>query len=194
MSSFKTNAGSHKLIHIATHAVYNDAAPEKSGLIFAKETSRPDSNRLYLKDIYNCDLSSELTLLTACESGRSGYQDGEGMVSLAHAFNYAGSRNIVMALWKIDEHASAMIMESFIRYIKKGIPTDEALRNAKLDYLKQAEGRLTDPCYWSGMVLMGVPETIKLAPANRIYYWLFGGLTIPLAIILWYVSKKRAVK
>ena len=62
-------------------------------------------------------MASNLTILSACESGKPGYQDGEGMVSLAHAFNYAGSQRILMALWKIDEQSSSRITEFFIENI-----------------------------------------------------------------------------
>lgn len=40
-------------------------------------------------------MRSQLTVLIACESGKPGYQDGEGMISLAYAFNYAGSKGIL---------------------------------------------------------------------------------------------------
>jgi len=186
-SSFRENAGNHKVLHIATHAAFNDISPEKSGLVFAK-SGKEDSNRLLLNDIYNCNLSSELTLLTACESGRSGYHDGEGMVSLAHAFNYAGSKNIVTALWKIDEQSSSQITEYFINYLKKGKPTDVALRSAKLDYLRQAEGRLAHPGYWSGMILMGMPSSVDFG--ERTAYslgWIAVGaiLLFSTALLIW---------
>jgi len=81
-------------------------------------------------------------MLTACESGKPGYQDGEGMISLAHAFNYAGSESILTGLWKIDEQASAMLLDLFYENLADGLPKDEALRQAKLSYLQQAEGRM----------------------------------------------------
>ena len=64
-------------------------------------------------------MSSNLAILTACETGKPTYQAGEGMISLAHAFNYAGSESILTSLWKIDEQSSAVIIESFYKYLKK---------------------------------------------------------------------------
>ena len=191
--SFRENAGGHKLIHIATHAEYNNASPERSGLIFAKTNPLDDSNRLYLTDIYNCELSSDVTILTACESGRPGYQDGEGMVSLAHAFNYAGSGNILTALWKIDERSSSQITESFIGFIKAGMQTDEALRRAKLDYLRNSEGRLVDPGYWAGLVLMGVPLTIEFAPQPPDRLPMVGTAIVCLAACGFFLVRRRSV-
>ena len=74
-----------------------------------------------------------MAILTACETGLPSYQPGEGMISLAHAFNYAGSKSILTSLWQIDEHSSAEILDSFYGYLENGLPKDEALRNAKLD-------------------------------------------------------------
>jgi len=183
-SAFRRYAGNHKVIHIATHAEYNNVYPEKSGLIFAK-AGGGESNRINLVDIYNCDLSSDLTILTACESGRPGYQDGEGMVSLAHAFNYAGSKNILTALWKIDEQSSSRITEKFLEYVKQGMSTDEALRQAKLDYLGEAEGRLADPGYWAGLALMGVPRELELRNSTP-STWIAaaGTLLIPVVVVV----------
>ena len=108
-NSFRVNAGGHKIIHIGTHAEFNNIKPEHSGLFFTKNKTGSDNNFLSLNDIYSCSMASNLTILSACESGKPGYQDGEGMVSLAHTFNYAGSQRILMAIWKIDEQSSSRI-------------------------------------------------------------------------------------
>lgn len=190
-ASFRKYAGNHKVIHIATHAEYNNNCPERSGLIFAKGPTGNDSNYIYLADIYNCNLNSDVTILTACESGRPGLQDGEGMVSLAHAFNYAGSKNILTALWKIDEQVSCQITESFIKYLKKGLATDEALRQSKLDYLERADGRLADPGYWAGLVLMGKPLKVNFSDeTNFPVGWAAAGYFL-LSGALLFVSFKR---
>ncbi len=105
-TSFKQNAGNNRIVHIGTHAEFNNEKPELSRLIFSKNTdSTADNNSLFLYDIYNCNINTDLAILTACESGKPGYEDGEGMVSLAHAFNYAGSKSILTSLWQVDEQS-----------------------------------------------------------------------------------------
>ncbi|MEZ4792205.1 MAG: CHAT domain-containing tetratricopeptide repeat protein [Gelidibacter sp.] len=113
---FKNSAKEHKIIHIGTHAESNNISPELSRLVFAKsmDSTNTDDNYLYTYEIYNTNLSSNLAILTACETGKPTYQAGEGMISLAHAFNYAGSESILTSLWKIDEQSSAKIIESFL--------------------------------------------------------------------------------
>lgn len=178
-ASFKANAGNHKIIHIGTHAESNNLFPNYSRLIFAKDPNDSEGdNSLFLPEIYNCDLVSNLTVLTACESGMPGYKDGEGMISLAHAFNYAGSESILTGLWKIDEQASAMIMESFYKNLLAGQPKDEALRSAKLKFLANADTRMLAPQYWAGLVLMGDTAPIHLEEKKLFQRWSFmlGGL------------------
>lgn len=187
--AFIQNAGNHKIIHIATHAEYNNTIPEQSGLFFAKNGNGKGDNFLTLAEIYNLRMEADLMILTACETGRPGFQDGEGLVSLAHAFNYAGSKNILTALWEIDEQASAEITRYFMEYLNKGIPDDEALRQAKLDYIANNDGRVLAPAYWAGLVLMGTPETLHFNNRTNYAFWLV--LSGALLIILGSIYRKR---
>ncbi len=176
---FKRNAGNHKIIHIGTHAESNNDYPEFSRLIFAKNTSIYDEdNSLYVDEIYNCDLRSNLTTLTACETGKPGFQEGEGMISLAHAFNYAGSESILIGLWKIDEQASTLILEDFYNNLVKGLSKDEALRQAKLSYLQNNEGRMLAPPYWAGLVIMGDVSPIILKQKTSVWVIIFSGIAL----------------
>lgn len=185
LSRFRSQAAGHKILYIGTHAEYNNQMPDRSRLIFSKEPDRPDSNSLYLADIYGCNVTSDLAVLTACESGRPGYQDGEGMVSLAHAFNYAGSKSIVMGLWSIDEKSSSQITEAMIAYMRKGMAANEALQKAKLDYLQAGNGRTLAPAYWAGLVLMGDAVTVDFTGTTSVWWWIAGGVVLLIGVGYW---------
>ncbi len=190
-SSFKAHAGQNKIIHIGTHAESNNLQPEFSRLIFSKNDAG-EANSLFLHELYNCDLRSELAVLTACESGKPGYQDGEGMISLAHAFNYAGSESMVTGLWMIDEKASTLLMESFYDHLLKGMDKDEALREAKLSYLASAKGRMLAPPYWAGLVLMGDTSPVAVAKRSTAWMWWIGGVVLVLGGIA--VMRRRLTR
>src|SRR5690606_31047504 len=162
----------HKIIHIGTHAESNNISPELSRLIFAKHAP-DDNNSLFTYEIYDQNLNSNLAILTACETGKPTYQAGEGMISLAHAFNYAGSESILTSLWEIDEQSSMLIVESFYNYLAQGLPKDEALKNAKLDYIANAEDRTLAPSYWAGLVLIGDSSAIDISASNNFDWLLF---------------------
>lgn len=188
--AFRNHAGGHQIIHIGTHAESNNLSPEFSRLIFSKQNGS-EQNSVYLHELYNCDLGSELAVLTACESGKPGYQDGEGMISLAHAFNYAGSESMVTGLWKIDETASTLLIDNFYKNLLQGMDKDEALRQAKLHYLKNAHGRMLSPQYWAGLVLMGDTSPVTIKKQNTFVWWIAGGVLITIAGIV-LLRKRRS--
>ena len=187
---FTSNAKEHKIIHIGTHAESDNVSPELSRLIFAKDTDSQD-NSLYTYEIYNHNLASNLAILTACETGKPTYQSGEGMISLAHAFNYAGSESILTSLWKIDEQSSTKIIKYFYDNISDGQTKNEALQNAKLKYLSKAEGRTIAPQYWAGLVLIGDTSPIDISNSDK-GIWLIASIII--AIILLYITRKKTIK
>lgn len=190
--NFTTNAKNHKIIYIGTHAESNNLSPELSRLVFAKslDSLNSDDNSLYSYEIYDTDLESNLAILTACETGKPSYQAGEGMISLAHAFNYAGSESILTSLWKIDEQSSAKIVESFYKYLQKGMTKDKALQQAKLDYIATAEGRTAHPQYWAGLVLIGDTAPVDLPSTSYLIYWIIGIVAIILIAV--FLRRKRS--
>ncbi len=190
---FIDQAKEHKIIHIGTHAENNNLSPELSRLIFAKQTDSNNysENSLYSYEIYNIDLSSNLAILTACETGKPTYQAGEGMISLAHAFNYAGSESILTSLWEIDEESSAKIVKLFYDNLSAGIPKDEALRKAKLSYIETAEGRTAAPQYWAGLVLIGDTAPIDLNIGVAWWWYVLAGIVAIVLLILIVQNKKR---
>ncbi|NOX86532.1 MAG: CHAT domain-containing protein [Chlorobi bacterium] len=178
---FMNSAREHKIIHIGTHAESNNLSPELSRLVFAKPITGSragEDNYLYAYEIYNCNLSSDLTILTACETGKPAWQPGEGMISLAHAFHYAGSESILTSLWKIDEKSSSQIVKLFYDRLSAGLPKDKALQQAKLEYLKTENGRALSPKYWAGLILIGDTSPIPVSASGNRLIWFFGILVL----------------
>lgn len=193
---FRSKANEHKIIHIGTHAESNNISPELSRLVFAKNISDSvhiNDNYLYTYEIYNQNLNSNLAILTACETGKPTYQPGEGMISLAHAFNYAGSESILTSLWQIDEQSSTQILAFFYTYLEAGLPKDEALRKAKLDYLAVAKGRTLHPQYWAGLILMGDTSSIELSSSGNWLWWL-GAVALVVVIGLLFYNRKASAQ
>ncbi len=193
---FISNAKEHKIIHIGTHAESNNVSPELSRLIFAKDLNANrlnpesvDNNYLYTYEIYDQNLSSNLAILTACETGKPGFSAGEGMISLAHAFTYAGSESILTSLWKIDEKSSAEILTYFYDNLDEGMAKDEALKQAKLTYLSKAKGRELAPQYWAGLILMGDSRPIELNYEFPFWPWFIGGILILILVFIIFRTK-----
>lgn len=181
--TFLAEASKYRFLHLAMHAFTNDSFPLQSGLVFS-----PGEDRfLYSYEIYNLPLKAELTVLSACHTGFGKYQQGEGIMSLARAFRYAGSPNIVMSLWQADDESTAQLMTFFYQNLKAGMGKDEALRQAKISYI--AEGGKPMPYYWAGFVLMGDGEPLELGGDNKALLW--GGGVVLLFLLGFFWWRRR---
>ncbi|MDX5338180.1 MAG: CHAT domain-containing protein [Cyclobacteriaceae bacterium] len=191
VANFKKEAGKSRILHLGTHAFSSNVNPSDSRLIFAKSSENPlEPHELFASEIYGLDLSSELAVLLACESGKPAYEPGEGMISLAHAFNYSGTQAMLIGLGKIDEKTSVRIAEDFYSFLEEGMPKDEALRKAKLTYLSQSQGRELAPSFWASLIILGNPEPVSLKPRSNIL-WIAGGLVALSLCLAWVFRKKN---
>ena len=157
---FKTLASQANIIHLATHAVIDDETPLYSKFLFSHPNKTADDGLLHTYEIYNTDLNANLAVLSACNTGTGKLVNGEGIMSLARSFMYAGCPNVVVSLWQIDDKSTASIMNNFYKEIKRGADKDAALRNAKLEYLKNADEVKSNPFYWAGFVLIGNSDPV----------------------------------
>jgi CHAT domain-containing protein len=66
----------------------------------------------------------------------------------------AGARRVVSTLWQIDDNASLFVMRRFYARLAAGASAEEALRRAKLDFIKSL-GANAFPYYWAGYTLEG---------------------------------------
>ncbi len=174
-ASFREEAGSYQVLHLAMHALLDDEDPLRSCLVFTPEAEqgRPERSDgvLHAYEIYHLPLEAELAVLSACHSGQGDFRPGEGLVSLGRAFAYAGCANTVMSLWQADDAAAATLMGRFYHHLASGLPKDEALRQARLDYLASED--LTHPHFWGNFVLFGDREPVEVKPRRRadLLFW-----------------------
>lgn len=190
IKSFNNAVENYSLLHFATHASANDEYPDYSYLAFSNDSTA--SNLLYVKDLYNYQINADLVTLSACQTGIGKLQKGEGMLSLARAFNYAGASAIVTTLWKINDQSTSEIMDYFYKNLSDGFSKKEALRQAKLSYLEtnNDDPLLNHPYYWSGIVLTG-----NTSPVTTNYLWwiLYSVLGIVcISVILSFLRKQKA--
>ena len=187
IDNFKKEVGKYNLLHFATHASANDEFPDYSYLAFSDDSIT--SNLLYVKDLYNYQINADLVTLSACQTGIGKLQKGEGMLSLARAFNYAGASSIITTLWKINDQSTSEIMTSFYQNLSNGLSKKEALRQAKLAYLETNDDPLLNhPYYWSGIILTGNAMPVT---ATNYLLWILLGVVGVVVLGLLYVSFLR---
>jgi CHAT domain-containing protein len=159
-TNFKKKSGQYGILHFAMHTLINDESPMNSKLIFTLNNDTTDDGFLNAYEIYNLNLNASLAVLSACKTGIGKYSKGEGIMSIAWGFLFAGVPSIVMTLWEIEDISGSKIMYRFYKYLQSGLPTDEALRNAKLDYLISSDPLQSHPYFWAAYVQIGQTEPV----------------------------------
>jgi CHAT domain-containing protein/Tfp pilus assembly protein PilF len=153
--NFKQYARDANIIHLATHALIDDNAPLYSRFLFSTANDTIEDGLLHTHELYNMHLNASLAVLSACNTGAGKLVSGEGIMSLARGFMYANCPNVLVSLWPVDDKATAEIMQLFYAGLKRGLNKDNALREAKLTYLKNADEVKSNPFYWANFILIG---------------------------------------
>lgn len=144
------------IVHIASHSVYDRNNEKLARIYFSKEKNGHNngSNYLLVGGIYNLSLHADLVVLSSCESGLGKSYKGEGMMSLTRSFLYAGARNIVFSLWKVNDQYTKNLMIKFYKAILyQELSFSEALQCAKQQII--AENKTLHPKHWSGFSIIG---------------------------------------
>jgi CHAT domain-containing protein len=151
---------SKPVVHVATHGIMNPDNPMFSGIDLAPGTSgEPDDDgRLEVHELLGLKIGSQLVFLSGCETGRGGswataFDRAEDYATLAQAFLYAGARNVVATLWRVDDAAAAVLAESFYRELARRRDPVAALAAAQREV--QADPRFGAPYYWGSYVVLG---------------------------------------
>ena len=188
LRNFKSQLASFGMVHLATHAIFDDTAPEYSYLAFAQNGNEAE-DLLYVADLYNLQLDADLVTLSACESGIGDLKRGEGFLSLARGFFYSGAASIASTLWKINDASTTTLMTSFYKNLSKGEAKDVALQNAQIEFLdNNRDNALSHPYYWSAFVISGNTLALSL-PYNWIWFILVT-LVVLVSGFLYFKTKK----
>ena len=154
-ASFVERAGDYRILHLSTHGKADARVGDYSYLAFYPKPDSLENELLYVRDLYNLQLNADLVVLSACETGTGELQRGEGIISLARAFAYAGAKSIATTLWQVNDQSTQELMVRFYRYLKSGMTKDAALRQAKLDYLDGHSDTGAYPFYWAAFIGVG---------------------------------------
>lgn len=183
--NFKHAAPGMRIVHLATHGYFLGDPPVQgegrgrgaaenrivganpllaSGLYFAGADAEED-----LADTLRCDdgiltafevsamnfAGTELVVLSACETGLGRLTRGEGVYGLRRAFELAGARTIVSALWQVSDVTTADMLANLYMESKTSIP--QRMRDMQLSQINKARASgLTDhPHTWAAFVAVG---------------------------------------
>ena len=198
------SAGHPQIIHLATHGFFaeeinaentNKNPMLRSGLMFCGSQNsleesydpmdRIEDGILTGYEVSNLDLdSTELVVLSACETGLGEILNGEGVYGLQRAFKIAGADNIIMSLWKVDDNATQIMMRKFYEFWLEGNSRRKAFQMAQ-DHLR-TNTEYEHPYYWGGFVYIGMDSPGKKGFEG---YWYLLFILIPIGLV--YLYKKK---
>ncbi len=163
------------VLHIATHGYFINKTDAQSsiknkfeasnnrlfhsGLIFSggnrvwtggRNPSSVDDGVLTAYEVMNLDLSStELVVLSACETGLGDIKSGEGVYGLQRSFQIAGAKSVIMSLWEVPDKETIELMKLFYKYWLEDFDKHNALKKAQLELSKKYK-----PFYWGAFIMI----------------------------------------
>lgn len=142
--------GDYKVIHLSTHSRAAINAPDLSTLFFHESNT---DYRLYARELFNLNITTELLVMSSCESGIGNLAVGEGMISLNRGFLYAGAQNILFSIWQVNDQYTMQLMQYFHDAVLDGAPYPQALQKAKIKLIDAGQFAAL-PVHWSGFLLL----------------------------------------
>jgi CHAT domain-containing protein len=181
----KSEAPGKRVIHLATHGYFLEGTcqpqqPERdfesdigfvgenplllSGLFFAganlhgegADSLGTEDGILTAYEVSAMDFrGTEMVVLSACETGLGKVEEGEGVYGLRRAFQMAGARTVISALWPVSDEATADMMSQLYERQDESIPeTVRRIQLEKINELRQS-GQPDHPYLWAGFIAMG---------------------------------------
>ncbi len=175
----------YRILHLATHGQMHPTDDKQCALILARD-QLPDAaeqlaagkkvydGQLKVEALAHWPLDADLVVLSACETGLGPEGGGEGFLGFSQGLLRQGVRSVVLSLWKVDDTATALLMQRFYQNLlgkRPGLKTPlgraAALTEAKtwLRQITRAEAEQL-AVQLSGGSWRGKVEKLQLAPED----------------------------
>ncbi len=105
---------------------------------------------LLAEEIATMDLSgTDLVVLSACQTGL-GEITSEGVFGLQRAFKKAGVQTLIMSLWRVNDAATSLMMQTFYEHLLSGHSKREAFAIAQ----QAVKEKHPNPYYWAAFIML----------------------------------------
>lgn len=170
---------SPSVLHVATHGYYLKDVESADKLFLGFETSSLKNNSLLrsglilagagpsTQDSTNKDsendgiltayeasylnlTSTDLVVLSACQTGLGDEMGTEGVAGLQRSLTIAGTKNILMSLWPVDDNATQYLMTEFYKKYAANREVESSFRSAQA----AVRVKYPHPMYWAAFVLL----------------------------------------
>ena len=153
--------GRHGVLHLAVHAVIDEAHPRRSSLVLAPGDDNEDG-LVQMREIVDLSLDGKIVILSACSSASGPVVAGEGVMGLARSFFQAGAVAVLGSLWPLRDDEAEEITSRFARFLGEGKTVGEALALTRRESIRA--GAPTSA--WAGLVALGNADS-RVGSAGR---------------------------
>jgi CHAT domain-containing protein len=157
-SKIKADGGKYRVLHLATHGLYDTANPMYSSVLLAPGGG--EDGYWEAREIVDEQLNADLVVLSACDTARGQVRSGEGTIGLSWALLAAGAGATLLSQWSVNDESTERLMTGFYKkagLLRKNATTPQnrasALRFAQLRLLKSKY--TNHPYYWAAFVFVG---------------------------------------
>jgi CHAT domain-containing protein len=183
-NNFMNHFYEYKIIQLYTHA--SDSSKNDEPVIYFADSA------LYLSDLIGeTKPLTRLIVLSACETGLGKEYKGEGIFSFNRGFAALGIPSSITNLWMADNESTYKLTGLFYKYIADGLPLDEALQKAKLEFIKTSDRERQLPYYWAAAILVGNTDSLQISGRSNWRYYTAIGIPVLLFILFIAIRKKR---
>jgi CHAT domain-containing protein len=150
----QTSLSQYRYLFFGTHGFLADnleGVQEPTLVLSQVENKPPDNGFLTFHKVLQLKLDADLVALAACMTGVGRVTQGEGVLNFARAFQQAGARSVMVALWNIPVEESLKFYRGFYKALKEGRPKLEALKAAR----QSVRAKEPHPYFWAGLILHG---------------------------------------
>ena len=184
-NNFLQSFPNYSIIQLYTHAAVTDGNSDP--IIYFS-----DSSLLLSELLTDRKPSTQLVVLSACETAEGKFYQGEGIFSFNRGFAALGIPAAVSNLWPVDNLSTYKITELFYKYLGEGLPADIALQKAKINFINlSAFTAKTLPYYWAGTILTG--KAISF-PKQQNLLWKYLSLALLCVFLIGYFIRRAYLK
>lgn len=161
---------SPKVLVLSTHAYFKDDEEThfsgnpllRCGILFSSTQGGIEKTILSGQRIIDQFAlpTTDLVLLSACETGLGKVRLGEGPLSLATAFRLVGAKAVISTLWEApDEDTTRITTDMFKLIVNDSLDVPTALAVAQRQLMESHRNdpaiRSAHPLYWAGLIYTG---------------------------------------
>jgi CHAT domain-containing protein len=163
--SRKNELSNYRIVHFATHGFLPGQAGQHSEAALllsppAKVTD-DDDGLLTASEIADLKLDADWVVLSACNTGAGGTENGASLSGLAKGFFYAGARSLLVSSWPVYSDAAVSILGNTFRILAQSsalepVTKAEALRQAiNVTRNSPSVPYFSHPAAWGAFILVG---------------------------------------